>query len=187
MATCTFHLIVPRACRPTHFHWICLDKCRLDSNATNIDLAAYLTTLGEHLRTLVVNSLRLLSTITNLRISSISVWACLYIQIWLIRYTLWGVVTWSRHFILIPLCWCDIPLWSLASWSVEKTINVCNIYMKRDHRLYYTWWRHQMETFSAWLAICAGNSPVSPEFPAQKASDAELWCFLWSAPEWTVE
>ena len=22
------------------------------------------------------------------------------------------------------------------------------------------WWRHQMETFSAWLALCAGNSPV---------------------------
>ena len=24
-----------------------------------------------------------------------------------------------------------------------------------------TWWRHQMETFSALLAICAGNSPVT--------------------------
>ena len=31
-----------------------------------------------------------------------------------------------------------------------------------------TWWRHQMETFSALLAICAGNSPVPGEFPAQK-------------------
>ena len=30
-----------------------------------------------------------------------------------------------------------------------------------------TWWRHQMETFSALLAICAGNSPVTGEFPAQ--------------------
>ena len=28
-------------------------------------------------------------------------------------------------------------------------------------------WRHQMETFSALLAICAGNSPVPDEFPAQ--------------------
>ena len=27
-------------------------------------------------------------------------------------------------------------------------------------------WRHQMETFSALLAICAGNSPVFGEFPA---------------------
>ena len=31
-----------------------------------------------------------------------------------------------------------------------------------------TWWRHQIETFSALLAICAGNSPVSGEFPAQR-------------------
>ena len=30
------------------------------------------------------------------------------------------------------------------------------------------WWRHQMEAFSALLAICAGNSPVSGEFPTQK-------------------
>ena len=28
------------------------------------------------------------------------------------------------------------------------------------------WWRHQMETFSALLAIYAGNSPVPGEFPA---------------------
>ena len=27
------------------------------------------------------------------------------------------------------------------------------------------WWRHQMETFSALLALCAGNSPVTGEFP----------------------
>ena len=29
-------------------------------------------------------------------------------------------------------------------------------------------WRHQMETFSALLAFCAGNSPVPGEFPAQR-------------------
>ena len=32
----------------------------------------------------------------------------------------------------------------------------------------HAWWRHQMETFSASLAICAGNSPVPGEFPAQR-------------------
>ena len=31
-----------------------------------------------------------------------------------------------------------------------------------------SWWRHQMETFSALLAICAGNSPVTGEFPSQR-------------------
>ena len=30
------------------------------------------------------------------------------------------------------------------------------------------WWRHQMETFSVLLAICAGNSLVPGEFPAQR-------------------
>ena len=33
---------------------------------------------------------------------------------------------------------------------------------------FYTWWRHQMEIFSALLALCAGNSPVTGEFPAQR-------------------
>ena len=35
-------------------------------------------------------------------------------------------------------------------------------------RWFLPWWRHQMETFSALLAICAGNSPVPGEFPAQR-------------------
>ena len=30
------------------------------------------------------------------------------------------------------------------------------------------WWRQQMATFSALLSICAGNSPVPGEFPAQR-------------------
>ena len=31
-----------------------------------------------------------------------------------------------------------------------------------------TWWRHQVETFSALLILCAGNSPVTSEFLAQR-------------------
>ena len=31
-----------------------------------------------------------------------------------------------------------------------------------------SWWRHQMETVSALLALCAGNSPVTGEFPSQR-------------------
>ena len=31
-----------------------------------------------------------------------------------------------------------------------------------------SWWHHQMETFSALLALCAGNSPVTGEYPAQR-------------------
>ena len=32
----------------------------------------------------------------------------------------------------------------------------------------FPWWHHQMETFSALLALCAGNSPVTGEFPTQR-------------------
>ena len=32
----------------------------------------------------------------------------------------------------------------------------------------FSWWRHQMEQFSALLAICAGSSPVPGDFPAQR-------------------
>ena len=32
-----------------------------------------------------------------------------------------------------------------------------------------SWWRHQMETYSALLALCAENSPVIGEFPAQRS------------------
>ena len=62
------------------------------------------------------------------------------------------------------------------------------------------WWHHQMKKKSVLLALCAGKSihrwipPPPPPPPPHhhhhhhhhthtKASDAELWCFLWSAPE----
>ena len=40
--------------------------------------------------------------------------------------------------------------------------------MKTAGKPFSTWLRHQMETFSALLAICAGNSPVPGEFTAQR-------------------
>ena len=32
----------------------------------------------------------------------------------------------------------------------------------------YSWWRHQMEIFYGLLALCAGNSPVTGDFSAQR-------------------
>ena len=44
-----------------------------------------------------------------------------------------------------------------------------NLYIAENLRNHpISWWRHQMETFYALLAICAGNSPVPGEFPAQR-------------------
>ena len=42
----------------------------------------------------------------------------------------------------------------------------------------FTWWRHQMEKFSALLAICAGNSPVPGEFPTQRPVARSFDVFL---------
>ena len=39
---------------------------------------------------------------------------------------------------------------------------------KYHSKVLHSWWRHQMETFSALLALCAGNSPVPGEFLAQR-------------------
>ena len=41
-----------------------------------------------------------------------------------------------------------------------------------------SWWRHQMEAFSALLALCVRG--IHRWIPLTKASDAKLWCFLWS-------
>ena len=52
------------------------------------------------------------------------------------------------------------------------------------------WWRHQMETFSALLVICAGNSPVTNEFPAQRKVTRSFDVFFdlrlnnWLSKQW---
>ena len=65
-------------------------------------------------------------------------------------------IVWWRHRLLRP----STPIGHGKNWSKW-------------------WWRHQMKTFSALLAICAGNSPASDEFPAQRPV-TELWWILWS-------
>ena len=46
------------------------------------------------------------------------------------------------------------------------------------------WWRrHQMKTFFPLCGEITGHRWI----PLTKASDAELWCFLWSVPEQKVE
>ena len=61
-------------------------------------------------------------------------------------------------------CMCLSHIWKETKWTVKP------------------WWRHQMGPFSALLALCAGNHRCR-WIPLTMASDAELWCFLWSASE----
>ena len=68
-------------------------------------------------------------------------------------------------------CWIEIScrfhrwLWGYLTHYIRRlAIFITNA----NTELVYPWWRHQMEAFSALLAIFAGNSPVPGEFPAQK-------------------
>ena len=62
----------------------------------------------------------------------------------------------------------------LRYWIQYATVGCLYIKFVFSTRSFYRgvpgfpWWRHQIETFSALLAICAGNSPVPGEFPAQR-------------------
>ena len=68
------------------------------------------------------------------------------------RVLAWCRQNWNPYRIFASL------LWRMGCSYLIKTVILSAI----------SWWRHQMETFSALLAICAGNSPVSGEFPAQR-------------------
>ena len=65
--------------------------------------------------------------------------------------------------IILVLLLCQLSLSSGMSWRIAPETTRQSEGASRK-----SWWRHQMETFSALLAICAGNSPVPNEFPAQK-------------------
>ena len=49
-------------------------------------------------------------------------------------------------------------------------------------KLTLPWWRHQMDTFSALLAPCAGNSSVTGEFPAQRPVTWSFDVFFYLCP-----
>ena len=57
---------------------------------------------------------------------------------------------------------------SYRSCAIHTTQLKSHSYFNRCY-LICSWWRHEMETFSALLGICAGNSPVTGEFPIQRS------------------
>ena len=77
-----------------------------------------------------------------------------------------------------PLSQMNMLFWYAASgvgpWAyimnIMNTISHINIrgVVSAMSHVYQPWLRHQMETFTVLLAICAGNSPVTGEFPAQR-------------------
>ena len=101
----------------------------------------------------------------------------------------------------VPQFWmCFFEFFQLLPWvqrPLEFRCRNC-----RESNSKSTWWRHQMETFSASLAICAGNSPVPGEFPAQwpvtrsfdvffdlrlnKRLSKQPWGWWFETPAWSL-
>ena len=63
-----------------------------------------------------------------------------------------------------------VSLWYALSHTTCQQFMKFGYVFDTDHDchsklLLVTWWRHQMQTFSALLALCAGNSPVPVNSP----------------------
>ena len=90
----------------------------------------------------------------------------------------WLIVNWTPENRKVPFKKC---IWTCRLRNIffhhhsifhgrEETAIRSSLHM---HFLYWqggvsTWWRHQIETFSALLALCAANSTVTGEFPIQR-------------------
>ena len=73
--------------------------------------------------------------------------------------------------------------WFVTSGSNNSSSN--SISRRNEHQwtpekslVKNAWWRHEMEAFSALLALCAGNSPATGDFPAQRAVTRSFNFFL---------
>ena len=68
-----------------------------------------------------------------------------------------------------------------------STGQLCSFDNQNTLFIMYAWWRHQMESYSAPLASCAGNSPVTAEFPSQRPVTRSIDIFFDLHLEKTVE
>ena len=66
------------------------------------------------------------------------------------------------------MAWCFSTRASIAAVLSTHPCVSGSLSVKTPSNAIWSWWRYEMETFSALLAICAGNSPVPGEFPTQR-------------------
>ena len=82
----------------------------------------------------------------------------------------WSVIIWltrCNNSILCHLCiWENIlKIWIYLYSAVYGPSRLACVLLETVSWAENTWWCHQMETFSALLALCAGNSPVPVNSP----------------------
>ena len=86
------------------------------------------------------------------------------------------IITWNRHCFINQLGLTKLATDSLTQYNVDA-VSMWPTYTRLQYIrriihtcmgvFYWIWWRHQNKTFSALLALSAGNSSVIGEFPAQ--------------------
>ena len=100
-----------------------------------------------------------------------------------LQITNWWVFN-ALSWMSMNICFAIYHCFSISSWqnllffidenmTLEHQNHWCRLYVFLVFGSYLfkpgrSWWRHQMKTFSALLALCAGKSPVSGEFPTQR-------------------
>ena len=120
---------------------------------------------------------------------------CIFVILKFNKYSSWYIRIWQKaHFITPHALWrwqnilmfetesqtyiYEYELWNHITtgelnrnYTMRKVFLFETFMLKRliiIHSTTLSWWRHQMETFSALLAICAGYSLVTVELPAPR-------------------
>ena len=103
---------------------------------------------------------------------------CVYICLWII----YPWTSWSTFYRLISARYTGIS----AVTHVQQT---CRLSTRSEDCCMrpLTWWRHDMETFSASLALCEGKPPVASIFPSQKGTVTQSFDIFSYTPQEMVE
>ena len=84
-------------------------------------------------------------------------------------------VAMMRQLKSVIICVIERIMKEMQTISVITCPCPCYLVNKSSYITAVAWWRHQMETFSVILAMCARNSPATYKFHTQRQSDADHW------------
>ena len=79
-------------------------------------------------------------------------------------------IAWRHH-----VTWHRVNAGTAAEDFAKSWQPLCIVWLAKK---WWSWWRRQMETFPAFMALCAGNSPVTGESPSHKPVTRSFDVFL---------
>ena len=133
-----------------------------------------------------------------------SLQSCWYVKKWSAEYLLYAIISLLQ--VSARKCSCDFGIYTWRNVSLLKDYFSCVFSIQLHIKITWCYWNafpilwllvrrnpwrketidmmtwclfpHQMVTFSASLALCAGNSPVTGEFPAQRPLTRSFYVFV---------